>query len=81
MPTGIVTGANMDFFGNGSTSQYNQSFQWSVINMSTTIGDITIVQSAGHRYVGNTTLFTIASYRFLTVYTALNTCITYRGCN
>ena len=49
--------------------------------MSSTTGNITIVQSVGHTYVGNTTLQTNASYRFLTMYTALNTCIEYRICN
>ena len=48
--------------------------------MSASSGNNTIVPSLGHSYVGNTILMTIASYRLLTSYTALNTCITYRMC-
>ena len=74
-------GLNVDVLGNGTSGQYNQSFQWSTIGMSSTTGNIAIVQSLGHSYIGNTILATNASYRCLTIYTALNTCITYRGCN
>ena len=60
---------------------YRQSFQWSAINLSTSAGNIIIAASAGHTYVGNTTLTTNASYRCLTLFTALNTAITYRIAN
>ena len=81
LPLGISMGSNMDFLGNVTSGQYNQSFQWSIITMSSSTGNIIIAQSVGHTYVGNTTLQTNASYRFLTIYTALNTRITYRICN
>ena len=74
-------GSTMIVLGNGTTAQYNQSFQWSTLSMSPPSGNIDIVQSLGHRYVGNNLLMTNASYRLLTIYTASNTCITYRSCN
>ena len=49
--------------------------------MSSTTGNITMVQSIGHSYVGNNILMTGASYRALTNYTTLNTCSTYRISN
>ena len=48
--------------------------------MSSTDGNITIFQSTGHIYVGDTQLTINASYRFLTIYRSLNNCITYRIC-
>ena len=57
-------GSNMDFFGNGTSGQYNQSFQWSISTMSSSTGNIIIAQSVGHRYVGNTTLQTIGKYLY-----------------
>jgi hypothetical protein len=57
---------------------YNQSFKWSVINLSSSTGNVGILASSGHTYVGNYTLTTDASYRCLTVLTSANTAITYR---
>ena len=42
----------MEWLGNGTSSQYGQSFQWSMINMSSTTGNINIVEPVGHSYVG-----------------------------
>ena len=81
LPLGISMGSNMDFLGNGTSGQYNQSFQWSIITMSSSTGNIIIAQSVGHTYVGNTTLQTTASYRCLTIHTASSTCTTHRICN
>ena len=74
-------GLNTSWLGDGTISQYGQSFQWSILNMSSSIGNINMVASLGHSYIGNTVLNTNASYRFLIIYTALNTAITYRICN
>ena len=74
-------GLSMGWLGDGTTSQYGQSFQWTILNMSSTAGNINIVASVGHNYIGNTVLTTTVSYRFLIIYTALNTAITHRICN
>jgi hypothetical protein len=60
---------------------YNQSFKWSVINLSTSTGNAVILTSSGHTYVGNSTLTTNVSFRFLTVLTSEHTAITYRIAN
>ena len=72
-------GSSMSLLGSGT--EYGQSFQWSIINISSSTGNMIIAQSVGHTYVGNTTLQTNASYRCLTIYTALSTCTTHRSCN
>ena len=72
---------NMSWLGDGTRSQYGQSFQWSIVTMSSSAGYFTIAAPLGHSYIGNTTLTTNASYRVLTLYTALYTAITYRICN
>ena len=38
LPLGIYMGSNIDFLGNGTSSQYNQSFQWSILNLLTSTG-------------------------------------------
>ena len=48
LPFGRSSGSTMEWLGNGTSSQYGQSFQWSMINMSSTTGNINIVQSVGH---------------------------------
>ena len=45
----------------------NQSFQLSILSLSTSTGNITIAGSLGHTYVGNITLTTTCSYRCLTI--------------
>ena len=64
LPLGTTMGLNMSWLGDGTSSQYGQSFQWSILNMSSSTGNINIVASLGHSYIGNTTLTTNASYRF-----------------
>ena len=81
LPLGSSMGSNMEWLGNGTSSQYGQSLQWSIINTSSTTGNINIVDSVGQSYVGNKVLTTSASYRFLTIHIALNSCITYRISN
>ena len=81
LPTGLTMGSSVVVLGNGTASQYNQSVQRSILNMSSTDGNITIVQSTGPIYVGDTQLTINASYRFLTIYRSLNNCVTYRICN
>jgi hypothetical protein len=74
LPTGNDIDTGMPTVG------YNQSFQWSVINLSTSTGNINMIASAGHSYIGNSTLGPNASYRFLTVKKSADTAITYRIC-
>ena len=75
LPLGTLMGANMAWLGDGTISQYGQSFQWTIINMSSYTGNIAIVSSLGHSCIGNTVLTTNASFM------TLNTAITYRICN
>jgi hypothetical protein len=63
------------------TVGFKQSLQWSVINLSSSTGNIIMGSTTGHSYVGNATLTTNASFRFATVLTAANTATTYRICN
>ena len=78
LPLGSIMASSMASL----SVEYGQSFQWTIINLSSTTGNIIIAGDVtGHSYIGNRTLNTNASYRFQTIYTALNTCITYRICN
>jgi hypothetical protein len=47
LPTG--TAINGQMIGVG----HNQSFKWSVINLSSSTGNVGILASSGHTYVGN----------------------------
>jgi hypothetical protein len=58
LPTGTAINGGMIGVG------YNQSFKWSVINLSSSTGNVGILASSGHTCVGNYTLTTDASYRF-----------------
>jgi hypothetical protein len=71
LPTGAAIHTGMPTVG------FNQSFQWSVMNLSSSSGNIIMLSSANHAYIGNATLTTNASYRFLTVLTAADTAKTY----
>jgi glyceraldehyde-3-phosphate dehydrogenase/erythrose-4-phosphate dehydrogenase len=64
-----------------NTSGVNQGFEWTIINLSTSSGNVNISDSAGHNYIGNRTCTTNASCRFMTVLTAANTATTYRIAN
>jgi hypothetical protein len=75
LPIGSAINSGMPTVG------YGRGFQWSVINLASSTGNIIIFASSGHTYIGNATLNTNASYRVLTVLTAANTAITYRICN
>ena len=55
-------GSNMAWLGDVIRSQYGQSFRWTIINMAATIGNINLVDSVGHSYVGNRVLTTNTSY-------------------
>ena len=58
LPLGSSMGSNMDWLGNWTVSQYGRSFQWSIVNMSSTTGNMNIVDPVGHSYVGNKLLNT-----------------------
>ena len=75
LPSGTAMASSTSWLGNN-----NQSFQLSIISLSTTTGNIIIAGSLGHTYVGNITLTTNCSYRCLTICGSLNTAITYRIC-
>ncbi len=72
----VPTGTNMDLaFQN---LQNNQSFEWVVINLNTTVNTVTIGSNTDHTVVGNMIVQPNTSVRFLTRKTATNTFITYR---
>jgi hypothetical protein len=74
LPTGAAIHTGMPTLG------FNQSFQWSVMNLAVSTGNIIMLSSADHAYIGNATLTPNGSYRFLTVLTAADTAKTYRIC-
>ena len=74
LPTGTLTDAGIS----GGTSAINTAFEWSIINLGSAVGIITLAAGTGHTIVGLTTLAIVTSARFKTVKTATNTFITYR---
>ena len=64
LPLGSSMGSNMEWLGNGTSSQYGQSLQWSIINTSSTTGNINIVDSVGQSYVGNKVLTDVQAMGF-----------------
>ena len=74
LPTGTLTDAGIQ----GGASAIRNSFDWSVINLGTTSGAVTMAAGTAHTYVGNATVAIGTSAGFRTVKTAANTYITYR---
>jgi hypothetical protein len=75
----LPTGTNMD--AAFQDLQTNQSFEWSIINLSTGAGGptpIAVAANTGHTIVGSDIVNAATSGRFLTRKTAANTFITYR---
>jgi hypothetical protein len=56
----------------------NMGFDWSVINLGSALGAITMTGGVGNTYVGNATIAINTSARFRTTKTAAATYITYR---
>ena len=74
LPTGTLTDAGIS----AGTSAVNTAFEWSIINLGSAVGIVTLRAGTGHTIVGLTTLAIVTSARFKTVKTATNTFITYR---
>ena len=74
LPTGTLSDAGV--LGGGSL--INTSFQWSIINLGSVLGAITVSGGSAHTYVGSATVAIGTSAIFRTIKTAQNTFITYR---
>jgi hypothetical protein len=75
LPTGTLSDAGVQ----GGTAPNNTAFDWSVINLGSSAGAVTMAAAAsGHTYVGSTGVAIGTSARFRTVKTATNTFVTYR---
>ena len=74
LPTGTLTDAGFE----GGNAKVGESFEWSLINLGSSSGAVTMTASTGHTYVGNATVAISTSARFRTRKTAANTYVTYR---
>jgi hypothetical protein len=74
LPTGALTDAGVA----GGTLKADQSFEWSVINLGSSSGAVTMTAGTGHTYVGSVTVAISTSARFRTRKTAADTFVTYR---
>ena len=74
LPTGTLTDAGVL---NG-LSAVGTALRWTVINLGSASGAVTMSGGTGHTYVGNATVAIATSARFKTVKTATNTFVTYR---
>lgn len=74
LPTGTLTDAG---FLSG-TAVADQAFEWTVINLGSSSGAVTMTAGTGHTYVGNATVAISTSAKFRTRKTAANTYVTYR---
>ena len=74
LPTGTLSDAGVS----GGTSAVNTSFDWSIINTGSAVGDVTLVAGTGHTIVGSVTVTVGTSGSFRSRKTATNTFVTYR---
>jgi len=74
LPTGTLTDTGIL----GGTAAVNTAFEWSIINLGSAVGAITLVAGSNHTIVGSTAIAVGATARFKTRKTATNTFITYR---
>ena len=74
LPTGALTDAGLS----GGYLAVDQSFDWSVINLGSSSGAVTMTASSGHTYVGSATVAISTTARFRTRKTADDTFVTYR---
>jgi len=74
LPTGTLTDAGVL---NG-LSAVRTALRWTVINLGSASGAVTMSGGTGHTYVGNATVAIATSARFKTVKTATNTFVTFR---
>jgi hypothetical protein len=74
LPTGALTDAGLA----ADTLPVGQSFDWSVINLGSSSGAVTMTASTGHTYVGAAAVAISTSALFRTRKTAADTFVTYR---
>ena len=74
LPTGTLTDAG--FFG--GLAKVGDSFEWSVINLGSSSGAVTMTAGTGHTYVGAAVVAISTSAVFRSRKTAANTFVTYR---
>ena len=74
LPTGTDTDAGVI----AGALPINNGFDWSIINIGTSLAAITLSAGTDHTYVGNTGIPIATSALFRTVKTATNTFVTYR---
>lgn len=72
LPTGTLSEAGFFALSN------NLAFDWSVINLGSASGAVTMTPGTDHTYVGNTTVAISTSAQFRSRRTAANTWVTYR---
>jgi len=75
LPIGSLTDAGLI----GGTAKADQSFDWTVINLGSSSGAVTMAPGAsGHTYIGSTGIPITTQASFRTRKTAANTFVTYR---
>jgi hypothetical protein len=74
LPTGTLTDAGVL----GGASNNDESFEWTVINLGSSSGAVTMTAGTDHTYVGAAVVAIATSARFRTRKTAANTFVTYR---
>ena len=74
LPTGTLSDAGVS----GGTSAVNTSFDWSIINTGSAVGDVTLVAGTAHTIVGSVTVAVGTTGSFRSRKTATNTFVTYR---
>jgi hypothetical protein len=74
LPTGTLSDAGVS----GGTSAVNTSFEYSIINLGSAVGDVTMVAGTAHTIVGSATVAVGTSGRFRCRKTATNTFVSYR---
>jgi hypothetical protein len=74
LPTGTLSDAGVS----GGTSAVNTSFDYSIINLGSAVGDVTMVAGTAHTIVGSATVAVGTSGRFRCRKTATNTFVSYR---
>jgi hypothetical protein len=74
LPTGTLSDAGVS----GGASAVNTSFDYSIINLGSAVGDVTLLAGTAHTIVGSPTVTINTSGRFRCRKTATNTFVSYR---
>jgi hypothetical protein len=74
LPTGTLSDAGVS----GGASAVNTSFDYSIINTGSAVGDVTMVAGTGHTIVGSVSVPVGTTGRFKCRKTATNTFVSYR---